>query len=251
MHRFIFDPAQKFGDQAWLDGEESNHLTRVLRLKTGDEAILFDGQGNEYTARVAEITKDKVLMTGLQSTGETRESPLQVCLVQAVAKGEKMDWIVQKATELGVNRILPVLTERTIVKLDRGKAIERRDRWQKIAREATKQCRRTIIPEVIVPISWRELLTQWDRSQPLLIPWEQLRGIDLKTALRRLKPSASQGTGFLGLVIGPEGGLTEEEVKAAEEIGALPVSLGPRILRTETAGLAALAAIMYELGDWG
>lgn len=237
-----------------LDREESLHLTRVLRLRVGDQVLAFDGQGNEFTAFVAEIKGDQAVLEGLLPTGASREAPVRLCLLQGVAKGEKMDLVIQKATELGVGTILPVLTERSVVRLDAAKAKERRDRWQKIAREAAKQCRRTVIPEVQTPAPWSEVIARWDEACPLLIPWEEERGKGLKQVLADLREEGSLSDGspkILGLAIGPEGGLTAAEVVQAQGKGARSVGLGPRILRTETAGIAALAAIMYELGDWG
>ncbi|MCW2278133.1 16S rRNA (uracil(1498)-N(3))-methyltransferase [Heliophilum fasciatum] len=246
MHRFCFDPAQKTGNQVLLDEEESKHLLKVLRLELGAPVIAFDGAGHEYTAVVQAVANRMVQLGDLTPTGEMREAPVAVTLIQGVAKGEKMDWIVQKATELGVARIVPVWTERTVVRLDAARSAERAERWQKIAREATKQSRRTVVPTIDRPCAWAEALARWPSSQPLLVPWEDCRG----TGLGRLLRSWSPAPAALALAIGPEGGLTAAEVAQAEALGARAVTLGPRILRTETAALAGLAAIMMELGDW-
>ncbi|MZP28806.1 16S rRNA (uracil(1498)-N(3))-methyltransferase [Heliobacterium undosum] len=254
MHRFLFEPRNLTGDRVYLDREESQHLSKVLRLRAGDTVLAFDGQGNEYEAVVAEITGDKVCLESLRPTGASREAPIRLWLLQGVAKGEKMDLVIQKATELGVEKILPVLTERSVVRLDAAKAKERRDRWQKIAREAAKQCQRTVIPEVQLPVAWSEVITGWDMTTPLLIPWEEERGMGLKQVLSVLREDGllhGSPSQVIGLAIGPEGGLTAAEAALARDRGAQTVGLGPRILRTETAGIAALAAIMYELGDWG
>lgn len=247
MHRFLFAPEHLMDNGVWLDEEESHHLLRVVRLSVGDSVVAFDGHGHEYTGQVVEVTKRAVRLGNLRATKEARESAIKIWLLQGVAKGEKMDWIVQKATELGVSRITPIITERTIVKLDGTKGLERQDRWQKIAREASKQSRRTVVPFVEFPKAWRSVLEQWPQEVPLLIPWEESKGVGLRVALNRLpKPAMT-----VGLAIGPEGGFSQQEVAAAEELGGIPVSLGPRILRTETAGISTIAAIMYELGDWG
>ncbi|ABZ84990.1 conserved hypothetical protein [Heliomicrobium modesticaldum Ice1] len=254
MYRFLFEPRNLTGARVCLDREESQHLSKVLRLRAGDAVLAFDGQGNEYEAIVAEINGDKAFLESLRPTGASREAPIRLWLLQGVAKGEKMELVIQKATELGVEKIFPVLTERSVVRFDAAKAKERRDRWQKIAREAAKQCWRTVIPEVQLPAAWAEVITDWDMTMPLLIPWEKEQGKGLKQVLTVLKKEGllhDSPAKVIGLAIGPEGGLTAAEVALARDRGARTVSLGPRILRTETAGIAALAAIMYELGDWG
>lgn len=247
MHRFFVAPEKVVDDQAWLDEEESRHLTKVLRLEAGASVIVFDGVGREYCGVIGKVTMREVQLTGLTRTEAIREAPVAVTLVQGVAKGEKMDWIVQKATELGVMRIIPVLTERSVVRIDPTKGAERSDRWRKIAREAVKQSRRTVVPQIEPPCSWSAAMLAWPETVPMLVPWEEHQGAGLGSVLRRSTVPPAQ----LGLAIGPEGGLTAGEVALAMQQGATPVGLGPRILRTETAGLAALAVIMSELGDWG
>ncbi|QGG47902.1 16S rRNA (uracil(1498)-N(3))-methyltransferase [Heliorestis convoluta] len=247
MHRFLFNSKHLPAETIWLDEEESRHLTKVLRLNEGDEIIAFDGQGQEFHAIVVEISSKRVAIGQLNPTGFTREAPLAIHLVQGIAKGEKMDWVVQKATELGVHRITPLFTERTIVQLDEKRSRERQERWQKIAREAAKQSWRTLVPQVDVPQKLQQWYENINPTEPLLIPWEEEKSKGMKKTLQSWTEVPRKVT----LLIGPEGGLTEAEVAPAFQKGAISLRLGPRILRTETAGLAAIAALMYELGDWG
>ncbi|WP_170270360.1 16S rRNA (uracil(1498)-N(3))-methyltransferase [Heliorestis acidaminivorans] len=249
MHRFLFHPDERKNDLIYLDEEESRHLIKVLRLNVSDEVIAFDGQGQEFKATIVEKSSSKVILSQLVPTGFMREAPIEIELVQGIAKGEKMDWIIQKATELGVHRITPVFTERTVVHLDEKKARERQGRWQKIAREAAKQSWRTIVPHIEIP---QKLLHWYDKSwnkQLLIIPWEEEKSKGLKEVVEQL---ATNRPSQIALLIGPEGGITETEVTVALQKGAAhSVRLGPRILRTETAAVAALALLNYELGDWG
>ncbi|MDD2420636.1 MAG: 16S rRNA (uracil(1498)-N(3))-methyltransferase [Heliobacteriaceae bacterium] len=247
MHRFFFAPEALVDGSIWLDEEESHHLTQVIRQPPGATVLAFDGQGREFAGRVVEVTRGVVHLGNLVSTGESREACFRLCLLQGIAKGDKMDWIVQKATELGVAEIVPVITERTIIKFAPQKAVERQKRWQKIAREACKQSRRTVVPQVAQPQPWPLVMAEWPLTRPLVIPWEEEQVRGLRSVLKQL-PANCPG---LGVAIGPEGGFTSEEVGRAVSRGGRVARLGPRILRTETAGLAAITAIMYELGDWG
>jgi len=249
VHRF-FVPDVNFQNQVVsIVGEEFKHLAGVLRLRPGDRVGLFDGAGREYLGVIESLEKDRAAVALQEELAADKESPLNLFLVQGIPKGDKMELIIQKATELGVKGIVPLETGRTVVRLEGKKREERRERWQKVAVEAAKQCGRTVVPQVQLPQGLAEFLRSLPGDRVLLIPWEE-GGQPLKSLLN--------GPEFLTqlnipiyILIGPEGGWEREEVALAEEYGAKAVTLGPRILRTETAGLAAISAIMYQWGDLG
>jgi len=222
-----------------LTGTAANHISRVLRLRAGASLILFDDAGGEYAAIIDAFTRDAVRVTVGDFLPVDRESPLRVTLAQGVSRGERMDVVVQKATELGVKRIVPILAERTVVRLNAGQAANRLRHWRAIAIAACEQCGRNKLPEVAAPMSLQEFLVS-DYPEGLrlvLSPQATLRARDL--------PASSAAT----LLIGPEGGLSDAEQAAALAAQFAGLSLGQRILRTETAALAALAVIQQQLGD--
>jgi len=262
MHRFFVSPEEISQEGAnhhlaHLNGEEFKHLSRVLRLQQGEEVTLFDGRGWEYTGEIISLQKDEALIRIKDSHFLPRESSLDVWLVQGIPKGEKMELIIQKATELGIRGIIPLKTQRCIVKLDQKKEVERRKRWQKVALEAVKQCGRSLIPTVMPSCTLQEFLRDLPPQRQLYIPWEE-GGASFKEELKKafaevpgLETERGKVKTPVFLVIGPEGGFAEEEVLLVQNYGGIAVSLGPRILRTETAGIAALAALMFAWGDWG
>ena len=261
MPRFYVPPEninQAEDNRHWalIKGQEFNHLSRVLRLQSGEEVTLFDGMGWEYIGIITALPKDEALISIREAHFLPRESSLEVWLVQGIPKGEKMELIIQKATELGVRGIIPLKAQRCVVKLEGKKEEERRKRWQKVALEAVKQCHRALIPTVLPSRSMKEFLQGLPSSRHLLLPWEE-GGTPFKEALEKVVGRKdSPGTGGMMdktpvyLVIGPEGGFAPEEVRQVQCCGGVTVSLGPRILRTETAGLAALSALMFAWGDW-
>lgn len=222
-----------------VSGAAANHISRVLRLREGDELTLFDGHGGEYGARIASFRKDAVQVEVQEHRALERESALHLTLVQGVSRGERMDIVMQKATELGVSRIVPVLTERTVVKLDERQGERKVQHWRGIVISACEQCGRNRVPEVASPLGFHETLRTLDAdaTRVLLSPAGTLRASDLA------RPSK------VTLLIGPEGGLSDNEQLAAVAAGFQQVQLGPRILRTETAALAALAALQHDFGD--
>lgn len=258
MHRFRIDPREIQDNRVRLDGDRFNHLRRVLRLGLGDMIGLFDGQGGEYRAVVRELTAAAALCEIIDAVDSLTEPPVRVVLVQGLPKGDKMDLVIQKATELGVSRIIPAITSRTVVRLDPKQPGRKPERWQVIAAEAARQCRRAVVPAVGPVMDWTDAVRAAasgelnGSSAPgslLLLPWEKETDTGLKQVLQDSKLVSREKT--VCILIGPEGGLSPAEVDLAVSAGAIPVSLGPRILRTETAALAVLAAIMYELGDLG
>lgn len=228
------------GRRHTMEGEAANHISRVLLLRTGDALTLFDGRGGEYAARIEEFRKGAVIVTVGDRSAPVRESPLSLTLAQGVSRGERMDWVVQKATELGVTRIIPVLTERTVVKLDAKQTERKLLHWQGIATAACEQSGRDRIPTLEAPLTLAEFLSGVDRRATcvMLSPAASLRVADLP------RPQA----GIL-VLIGPEGGLAEAEQRSALAAGFAAVRLGPRVLRTETAAVAALTLLQYQFGD--
>ncbi|MBI5400464.1 16S rRNA (uracil(1498)-N(3))-methyltransferase [Candidatus Saganbacteria bacterium] len=220
-----------------ITGSDVHHIKNVLRLKPGDPIELCDSSGKVYDARILEINDDRINYRIISEKPTAAESPIKVTLAQCLPKGKKMDLIIQKATELGVAKIIPVLSERAI------SIGEKPARWQKIARAAAEQSNRAIIPEVRAAISFKDLLPLAENFDLALIPWELEKERTLKNILNKKKPAQ------ILILIGPEGGFSQTEVKLAQAASFISITLGPRILRAETAGLAALAMINYQFGQ--
>ena len=237
MHCFYADENRLDVGFAHLTAEDARHAARVLRMAPGDEAEVFL-EGKRYLAEISAMTGEDVTLRLLSELPST-EARLRVTLYQGLPKADKMELIIQKAVELGAERIVPVAMSRCVVRLDQRDGLKKQERWQKIAREACKQSGRCVMPAVDAPVSFRELLERLPGHDAAVVPWEDARGYSLNR-FRQEHPQMSS----LGVVIGPEGGMSGEEVAAMEAAGCLPVTLGPRILRTETAGLAAIAALM-------
>lgn len=230
-------------DAVVISDEDHHYVTRVLRLAPGDRLTLFDGQGGEADAEIVRVGPRASEARVLERRRLDKPAGPEITLVQALARGEKLDLVVQKATELGVHRIIPVTTERAVLTLDHVRSTSRRVRWQKIAREAARQCGRPDLPEVEPVTSLPVALAAAPRDGLRLLFWEGARGSSLRQVVPVERPSA------VVLVVGPEGGFSEAEVARAREVGFAVVGLGPRILRTETAALVALAVIGYAVGD--
>ena len=242
MHRFYADGLGEIGSLVTLSEEDARHASRVLRMQPGDAAELFL-HGRRFSAEIAEMTAEGVtarLISELPST----EAKLRITLYQGLPKAEKMELIVQKAVELGAARVVPVAMSRCVVQLSAKDGAKKQERWQKIAREAAKQSGRTVVPRVEAPLRFEEMLRRLDGFEAVLTPWEEAQGY----GLRRFSQQWPQVRN-LALIVGPEGGMSPEEVTRMEKAGARPVTLGPRILRTEPAGLAAVAALLALYGD--
>jgi 16S rRNA (uracil1498-N3)-methyltransferase len=245
VRRFTVAPDRLTGSRVTFDRDESHHLTHVLRLRPGDTVIASDGAGRDYTVRLDRVG-DSVTGAVLREAERTAESPLVVTLLQGVAKGDRMERIVRAATELGVARVCPVLTERTVVRLDPGRWRERARRWQRVAREATKQCGRAVIPVVEPPRPLGEWLAGLQAPDLALCLWK-----DAEVPLGAVLDAHVHAPRSLALLVGPEGGLAVSEVDAARAHGMAVTKLGPRTLRTETAGPAILAILQERWGDLG
>lgn len=230
------------GSEVTLPAQAGEHLARVLRLPAGAPFVMFDGGGGEYAAEITAIGK-QVRARVLRHEPVERESPLHITLVQGVARGERMDLIVQKATELGVARIVPVLAERSVVKLDPKQRERKREHWQSIVVSACEQCGRNRVPDVLEVASLGEAL-----KAPAEGALRCLLAADASGSLAEVAAGAPGGR--LVLLIGPEGGLADHEQKLALANGFVACRLGPRIMRTETAGLAALAVLQAMAGDF-
>ena len=223
-----------------IEGDAANHIMRVLRLRPGDPLILFDGRGGEHAARIEGFRRHAVIVEVGDRAATAVQSPLALTLAQGVSRGERMDWVVQKATELGVTRIIPVMTERSVVKLDAKQAERKRLHWQGIAVAACEQSGRDRLPAIDPPLGLIEFLANiaTRATHVLLSPAASLRIADLP------RPEGS-----VVVLIGPEGGLADAEQQAALTAGFVGVRLGPRVLRTETAAVAALTLLQHQFGD--
>lgn len=245
MARLFVEPAAFGGEVVRLGDEDARYLTRVLRLGPGDRVTLFDGEGREAEATIERANRHGVELRVGERRATERVARPTLTLVVGLARGDKLDLVVQKATELGVHRVVPVATERAVLELDERRAESRRARWQKIAREAARQSGRADVPEIEAPTSFARAMATVGAALKLLF-WEEARGNGLRGRLDGKEVPAS-----IAVVVGPEGGLTAAEVEQARAAGFLVAGLGPRILRAETAALAALTIVNYALGDLG
>ena len=245
MYRFFIKEEQIHDGMIEICGSDVNHIKNVLRMKTGDKVYLSNGSDLEYECSLLEWTDDTILAKIEDVHGMETELPVKITLYQGLPKGDKMEMIVQKAVELGVAEIVPVAMKRCVVKLDAKKAAKKVQRWNEIAKSAAKQSKRGMIPEVKSVMSFKEAVEYGKSMDMLLIPYEDAEGI----VHSRQVVESVKGKKSLGIYIGPEGGFPEEEVSLAMEAGAEPITLGHRILRTETAGMALLSVLMFMLEE--
>lgn len=241
LNRIYLAASLRAGAGARLDGQAAAHVTRVLRLRTGDALTLFNGDGWDYPGIVAATAGARVEVELLERVAALPESPLALTLVQGVSRGERMDFVMQKGTELGVTRFVPVLSARSVVRLDARQAARRAAHWQSVVVAACEQCGRARLPQLEAP----QTLQQWLERPAAAGLRRVLLSPDAALPLAALPPDP----GAIELLVGPEGGLAEPEVAAAVAAGHEPRSLGPRILRTESAALAAVVTLQTTLGD--
>ena len=245
MPRFFVTPDQIDDNNITITGPDVNHISHVLRMAPGDNLTVSDGTGMDYYCSIAAFAKDYVQLDIIDRWASYVELPARITLFQGLPKGEKMELIIQKAVELGVTRIVPVDTARTIVKLDAKKREKRLKRWQSISESAAKQSGRAMIPEVADVVSFDEALKMCRAMDAALMPYEKAAGMDqARTLVRSLHEQKT-----IGILIGPEGGFESSEVAAAEAAGVKTMTLGHRILRTETAGMTMLSILMFELEE--
>lgn len=242
MHRFYADPDRSFSGGSYLTAEDAHHALNVLRLHPGSPVELIDNGSRFFATVISADHGDVILEKGeiLPST----ETSVDFTLFQGLPKGDKMELIVQKAVELGVSRIVPVMMSRCITRIGEKDASRKQERWQKIAREAGKQSGRCRIPEVALPLPLSEISAFRNHIQEIVVPWEMNRQYGPMSFVRD-----HPGISSLGIVIGPEGGIDRSEIEFLSALPACTITLGPRILRTETAGLAAVSAFSALYGE--
>lgn len=245
MYRFFVDSSVSSGSNIRISGSDYNHIKNVLRMKKGEEVLISDGKDREYLCAIFDYTEDEVILEIEDIMGTSRELSAKITLFQGLPKGDKMEQIIQKTVELGVAEIVPVAMKRCVVKLDDKKAGKKIERWNGIALSAAKQSKRGIIPEVRDVVSFKEALLMASEMDACLVPYENAEGI---VGARRLIESM-KGKKSVGIFIGPEGGFDDSEIALALESGAQTLTLGRRILRTETAGMTMLSILMFTLEE--
>lgn len=241
MHRFFVAEENRSEHTIVVAGDDVNHIRNVLRMAPGEKVVVSCGKGVDYECEITEFRDAQILLTICKETPAVTELPVDITLFQALPKKDKMEFVIQKAIELGVAEIVPVKTRRCVVKLDEKKEEKKRNRWQAIAEAAAKQSGRGLIPQIHPVLSFKQALQMANSMDTVLIPYELCE--DMKTSVEMMKEAA--GKKSIGIFIGPEGGFERGEVEEAMASGAVPISLGKRILRTETAGMATLSVLMF------
>ncbi len=244
MYHFFIQPEQVATQEVTILGSDVNHIKNVLRMKIGEKICVNDGS-HEYLCSIAQLETESVTATIEQISDKTSELPAKIVLFQGLPKADKMETIIQKCVELGVYEIVPVQMKRCVVKLDSKKEEAKRKRWQAISESAAKQAGRGLIPEVHPLMTYKEALAYAASMEHILVPFEHAKNMEAtRTALSAVKPGEQAA-----IFIGPEGGFEDEEIAQAENQGAQAITLGRRILRTETAGMAVLAMLGYVLEE--
>lgn len=246
MRRFFIEEIKRMADDSCvISGNEARHILKVLRMTSGDKFVLMDRKGDRYETVIESVDGSNVLVKLLKPLEAPLSGGLEITLCQALLKSGPMDYMIEKTSELGVARIMPFASERTVVKIDGDRASNKVRRWRDIAVSAAKQSDRGVPAEVSLPVPFVDIARQWkDADFFKVILWEREDSKDLKELLRSSAPSLH----FVGMV-GPEGGFSSGEVAVAREAGFIPVSLGKRILRAETAAITLAAIVQYEWGD--
>lgn len=243
MHHFFVTPEQVKGQEIWISGLDVNHIRNVLRMKIGEELKISDGNNHVYLCEISSMDSESVMAVVKEELSTDTELASKIYLFQGLPKSDKMELIVQKAVELGAYEVIPVETKRSIVKLEDKKATKKVERWNGIAEAGAKQSGRMLIPKVTEVFSYKEAMQKAQKLDVVLFPYELADGMkETQTVMEQILPGQS-----VGIFIGPEGGFEKEEVEYALSQGAKVISLGKRILRTETAGLTTLSILMYHL----
>lgn len=244
MPRFFVGENQIADNKITIVGQDVKHIKNVLRMAVGQNVDICDDKGRKYACEIENIAKEEITVKILSCNEQGNEPGIPVTILQGVPKGEKMELIIQKNVELGITKIVPVIMERCVVKFQNQQDKEKKAaRWNKIAMEAAKQCGRSIIPKVLVPENLSKVIAELPQDALLITASENEKTVSLKEILQKEKPRE------IYFIIGPEGGIASSEEECLKNAGFNSVSLGPRILRTETAGFALLSAIRYEYGD--
>ena len=245
MSVFYVKNNQINNEEATILGEDVKHIRDVLRYNVGDSLDICDENGIRYITKILNFNKDNILLKILKVSDFTTEASVNVTLFQGMPKADKLELIIQKCTELGISEIVPIITDRVIVKLDDKSTEKKLERWNRIAMEASKQSGRQKIPVVQKPIKLKNLIENISKYDIVILPYECEKEVTLKAVLRNLSENCKN----VAIIIGPEGGFSEEEIEVLNLSNVKRVTLGPRILRTETAGLATLAVVLYERQD--
>jgi 16S rRNA (uracil1498-N3)-methyltransferase len=245
-HRFYIRPEQWNPEDLFLEEGEAHHCIDVLRLDTGARVVVFNGRGMEVTAEIVGVEKGRVSLKGVIKT-KTDRLACNITLAQAIPKGKNMDLIVQKATELGVGRIIPLLSERTILQLDTDEMEKKKEKWKQVIVEAAKQSGQNWLPEITSPISAKQFFAMFAEYELPLIASLQTDARSFKKVLANFREQHGRRPHSALMVIGPEGDFTPAETSWAKSAGCIPVSLGPIVLRTETAAIYSLSVLAYEL----
>ena len=243
MQHFFVDASQVSEETIRIEGTDVNHMKNVLRMRIGEEVTVSDGQGKEYLCQVRDFEEEQVQLKIVETKASDVELPSKIYLFQGLPKQEKMELIVQKCVELGIYAVVPVSMKRCVVKLDDKKATSKLTRWQGIAEAAAKQSKRGIIPQITKVMTFAQALEYSSTAQVRLVPYELAEGMDrTREIIEQIQPGQD-----IAVFIGPEGGFDEAEIGKAIEAGMQPITLGKRILRTETAGMTVLSILMYHL----
>lgn len=243
MYRFFTDTSHISGGQIRITGSDVNHIRNVLRMKPGEQVLISTGDEWEYLCSIGNLGEEEVICRILDAQKSGKELPSKIVLYQCLPKGDKMETVIQKAVELGAVRIVPVESKRCVVRLDDRKKVSRVRRWNAVSEAAAKQSKRMIIPEVNEVMAYEQMLEDADKLDLKFVPYERCEGMDrTRQLLSQIRPGQS-----VGVLIGPEGGFEEDEIERAEAAGFQAVTLGKRILRTETAGMTMLSILMYLL----
>ncbi|MEK4923517.1 16S rRNA (uracil(1498)-N(3))-methyltransferase [Cytobacillus sp. FSL R5-0569] len=243
MQRYFVNHREN--DHFFITGDDYHHITRVMRMNVGDEIICVDPDGKAAQCKLVNITSEVVELEVVQWIEKNVELPVDVTIVSGLPKGDKLEWIIQKGTELGAHQFIPFMSARSIVKLDEKKANKKKDRWQKIAKEAAEQSHRIIVPHVYGPQSLQQLLEISKNYDYKCVAYEESSKQGESSAFHQVLKGMSRGDSLL-FIFGPEGGLTEKEITLLEDEGFISCGLGPRILRTETAPSYVLSAVSYH-----
>ena len=247
MRRFFISKNRINGSVVFLTDSEARHLITVLRIKSGEIVELFDGEGTEYEGRVTHAFSGQVEISISRILNKKKESPVEIILAQAMLKSKKMDTLVRQITELGINMFLPFFAKRSVVSLTHDQVVKRTERWEKIVIESLKQCKRNILPKIEYPVSFEESISYGHNCGLPIIFWEK----ESKPLSTQLFLKGNRSYDKIFAMFGPEGGFTKEEVKKAKAAGFICASLGPRILRAETAAMAGSVLLQHLFGDMG
>lgn len=252
MQRYFVSTEQFTEHSVVIQGDDARHIGKVMRGKPGDQVIVSDGQAREALVEIESIEAGQVTANIVESLAMDHEARIRVTVAQSLPKGDKMETVIQKCTEIGAVAFVPFESERTIVQYDGKKEGKRLERWRKIAKEAAEQSHRNRIPSIEQPLSWKGLLSSFEGYGLVCYCYEKEDGLQLRDAVKPfVEQLASDAAADVLVVVGPEGGFSEKEALEAEQAGAVSVGLGKRILRAETAGMAALTCILYESGEMG